>query len=312
MNLKTFAELSKRTLLAWSEDKAPRLGAALAYYSVFSLAPLLIIAISIAGLIFGPQAAQGQIVAQIQGTVGETTAEAVQEMLKQASDPTSGKLATVVGIVVLIFGASGVFGQLQDALNTIWKVTPKPGRGMINFFKDRFLSFAMVLGSGFLMLVSLMLTALIEAVSKHFTPDWLPGGPSLWRTTNWVVSLLVITLLFAMIFKVLPDVRLSWKDVAIGAAVTALLFMLGKFLIGLYLGYAGIQSAYGAAASVVVILIWVYYSSQLVLLGAEFTRVYAQWRGSRVVPKENARALTPEELARQGLTCQEAAAPTRS
>jgi membrane protein len=274
MNPKALWALVKQAGYDWYDDKAPRLGAALAYYSIFSIAPLLILVIAIAGLWLGPQGAQNDLVQEIKQTVGEDSGNAIQDMIRHASDRHAGIIATVVAVVVLLVGASGVFGALQDALNTIWKVTPKPGRPVLGFIKDRFLSFTMVLGTGFLLLVSLILTAVLEAVAKYISPTCLSGGLCLWQVVNAAVSFGIITLLFALIFKVLPDVILTWKDVWIGAAVTALLFTLGKYLIGVYLGRAGVASYYGAAGSMVVILVWVYYSAQILLFGAEFARVH--------------------------------------
>ena len=221
----------------------------MAYYTVFSLAPLLLLVIAIAGLFLGEQAAHGQIVKEIEDTVGKPVAESIQQILEHAHSPTEGGLAAVVAVITLLFGASGVFGQLQDALNTIWQVKPKPGRGILGIIRDRFLSLTMVLGTGFLLLVSLVITASVAALGKFLTPAALPGGTYVWQAVNLVVSFGLITLLFAMIFKVLPDVKIEWRDVWIGAAMTALLFTVGKFLLGYYLGRGSVTSAYGAAGS---------------------------------------------------------------
>jgi len=302
MNLKAIYQLLKTTFDEWNDASAPRLGAALAYYTVFSLAPLLLLVIAIAGLFLGEKAARGQIVEEIGDTVGGPVAESIQQMLEHAHSPTSGGIATAVAIVTLLFGASGVFGQLQDALNTIWQVKPKPGRGILGILRDRFLSMTMVLGTGFLLLVSLVVTAAIAALGKFLTPTALPGGTYLWQGVNLLVSLGLITLLFAMIFKVLPDVKIEWRDVWIGAVITAVLFTVGKFLLGYYLGRGSVTSAYGAAGSLVVLLIWVYYSSQILLFGAAFTRVYATRFGSGVRPAPNAVPVTEEARAEQGMT----------
>jgi membrane protein len=302
MRAKQIFELVKQAGIEWYQDKAPRLGAALAYYSIFSIAPLLILSIAVAARIFGEQAARGQIVEEIKGTVGEGAAEAVQQMLVHANSPQSGwGIATLVGIATLLFGASGVFGELQGALNTIWKVTPKSGRGLLGILKDRFLSFTMVLGTAFLLLVSLVLSAALQAISKYMPEIGTVGGLGLGHVANALLSLVVVTALFAMIFKVLPDVELGWRDVGVAALVTALLFSLGKFLIGLYLGRASVASAFGAAGSLVVILVWVYYSSQIVLYGAEFSRVYTRMLGRQVRPSANAVAMPCEESVRQGI-----------
>lgn len=288
MKLKTIFELLKETVKEWQDDKVSLWAAALAYYTVFSLAPLLLIAISIAGAVFGEEAARGELVTQIQGLIGPEGAAAVQAMIQNAHKPDSGgNIATIVGIVTLLFGASGVFGQLQDALNTIWEVKPKPGLGLKSFLLSRFLSFAMVLVIGFLLLVSLVLSAVLAGVGAFFgnlVPDYVIVGQIL----NFVISFSVITVLIAAIYKFLPDVEVPWKDLWIGAAVTSLLFSIGKYLIGLYLGNSGVTSTYGAAGSIVVILLWVFYSAQIILFGAEFTQVYSKHRGSGLRPSKHA------------------------
>lgn len=300
MKSKSTWELIKATFADWSEDKASRLAAALAYYTVFSIAPVLIISIAIAGLVFGHDAAQGQIVNQIRGMIGEESAKEIETMIVSASKPSSGILGSIVGIALLLFGASGVFGQLQDGLNTIWEVEAKPGRGVWGIIKDRFLSFTMVLGVGFLLLVSLVLSTALAALGEYLNA-LLPGVSWLWQIVNFVISFGVITLLFAMIYQYLPDVNIRWGDVWIGAAATALLFTIGKFLIGLYLGNSDIGSTYGAAGALVIILVWVYYSAQILFLGAEFTQVYANEYGSRIVPDEDAVPVTEEARAEQGM-----------
>uniref|UniRef100_B8HSD7 Ribonuclease BN n=1 Tax=Cyanothece sp. (strain PCC 7425 / ATCC 29141) TaxID=395961 RepID=B8HSD7_CYAP4 len=288
MRLRDSLRLLKETFAEWNEDQVPLLAAALAYYTVFSLAPLLLIAIAIAGAVFGEQAARGEIIGQIQSLVGSQGAEAIQTMLQNAQKPESGgNWATIFGVITLLLGASGVFGQLQQALNTIWEVKPKPGQGLRSFLQSRFLSFAMVLVMGFLLLVSLVLTAALAAIG-HFFGNLIPGFMLLWQTLNFVISLVVITVLFAAIYKVLPDVKVPWKNLWVGAGVTALLFSLGRFLIGLYLGSSGVTSTYGAAGSLVVILIWVFYSAQIILFGAEFTQVYSKYRGEPIEPSPHA------------------------
>lgn len=300
MNVRSAVDLLKETYKSWSEDKAPRLAAALSYYTIFSVAPLMIIAVAIASLIFRREAATGQIVAQIQHTVGPQAAQAIQEMVRHASRPSSGIIGSAIGIVTLLLGAGGVFGQLQDALNTVWEVAPKPGRSVLAMLKERFLSYSMTVGVGFLLLVSLVLSAGLVAMTKymgHAVP-WLSAiGPLL----DLLLSIAVFTLLFAMIFKVLPDAEVAWRDVWIGALMTAVLFALGKFLIGLYLGRSTVASAYGAAGSLVVLLLWVYYSAQILLFGAEFTKVYALKCGSRIVPAPDAVPVSHEARAQQGL-----------
>jgi membrane protein len=232
--------------------------------------------------------------------VGKTGAEAIQAMIASASQPKAGLIATVISIVTLLFGASGVFGALQDALNTIWEVTPKPGRGVLGAIRDRFVSFTMLLGVAFLLLVALVLSAGLAALGK-FVGGLLPVPEVVLQLVNLIISFGVITLLFAMIYRILPDVEIRWSDVWIGAAVTALLFTIGKFALGLYLGKGSVGSAYGAAGSLLVVLLWVYYSAQILFFGAEFTQVYANTYGSRVVPSSNAVPLTEEAQAEQGM-----------
>lgn len=277
--MKRYFLLFKQAFTEFGEDKAQRLGAALAYYTIFSLAPLLLIAISIAGMVFGREAAQGQIFGQLSGVLGPQAAETVQAMVKSAAKPKSGTIATIVGIVTLLFGAAGVFGQLKDALNTIWNVEPKKKGGILSMIKDRFLSFAMVFGTGFLLLVSLVLDASVAAAG-HFLGNRLPGGEALWQVVQIIVSLAVVTLLFALIFRFLPDIHPAWHDVWFGAVFTAVLFVLGKFALGIYLGKSAVGSSYGAAGSLVVLLLWVYYSAQILFFGAEVTQVYARKHGS--------------------------------
>jgi membrane protein len=282
------------------DDKAPRLGAALAYYTIFSLAPLLVIVLSVAGLIFhDKKKASGLIQEQVQDLVGEDGGKAVEQMVASADQPQTGKLATVLGVGMLLFGATVLFGQLQDALNTIWGVQPKPDRGLIaGIVRDRLLSFTMVLGTAFLLLMSLVVSAALSAMGRMFG-EW--GMSVAGQAVNLIVSVLVITVLFAMIYRFLPDAKIAWKDVWFGAFVTAVLFTAGKFLIGLYLGKAGTASSYGAAGSLAVLLIWLYYSSQIFLFGAELTKSYANLFGSRIVPKDYAEPVTAEARAQQGI-----------
>jgi membrane protein len=264
----------------WSSDNALTLGAALAYYTIFSIAPLLVLVIAVAGLVFGRAAAQGEIVTQIEGMLGPAGAELIESMIKRASEPASGVIATVISLVTMFFGASGVFAQLQSSLNRIWSAEPSRRTGVKGQLQRRAASFSMILGIGFLLLVSLALTALISGL--HSIIDAYLAVPSeLLSLTNTGVSFAIVTAMFAMIFKLLPDARIEWRDVWLGAAVTALLFTIGKSLIGIYLGRAGVTSVYGAAGSLVLVLLWVYYSSQLLFLGAEFTEVYSRRYGSR-------------------------------
>jgi membrane protein len=285
--LLTAWDLTKATFNQWIDDKSPRLGAALAYYTMFSLAPMLVVATAVAGLVFGEEAARGEIVGELQSLVGETGGRAIESLLRSANQPSQGIWATVVGVFTFLLGATTAFVELQDALNTVWGVQPKPGRGIMGLLRDRLLSFAMLLVIGFLLLVSLGMSAAISAISG-FLGSRLPGLSFLVQTINVVVSLAVVTVLFGLIFKVLPDVKLAWKDVWIGAFATGVLFTIGKYLIGLYLGRGSVASAYGAAGSVAVLLLWIYFTAQLLLLGAEFTQVYANRYGARVVPADNA------------------------
>ena len=298
MNASGLWEMLKEAGSEWVEDKAPRLGAALAYYTVFSIAPLLVIAIGVAGMVFGAEATQGYVAGQIEHLVGEEGGQAVQAMVASMAKPRAGALGTALGFAMLAFGAVGVFVQLKDALNTVWEVQSQPGRGVWGFVRDYVLSLAMVLGTAFLLLVSLVVSAALAALGG-LLGAWQTSAAGLAVTT--VFDLLMITLLFALIYRFLPDVKLAWKDVWLGATLTAALFTLGKFLIGLYLGRSGVASGYGAVGSLAVLLIWLYYSAQIFLFGAELTKAYADRFGSRIVPKEHAKPVTEEARAQQGI-----------
>ena len=287
MNVKVIWKLLSATFTKWTEDHAQRLGAALAFYTVFSLAPILLIVIAMAGLVFGQEAAEGHIIGQIQELVGDDSAKAIQGMLAYARRPSTSIIATGVALATLLLGATSVFAQVQDALNVIWGVETKSGRGIIQIIKDRFISFVAVLGSGFLLLVSLVLSAALAAVG-HTLESLLPAPELILQVVNFLLSFVVITLLFAMIYKLIPDVLNNWRDVWVGAGMTSLLFTIGKSLIGLYLGKSEIGLAYGAAGSLIVVLLWVYYASQIFLFGAEFTAVYAAFRGAQLKPTPNA------------------------
>jgi membrane protein len=294
MTLRWAWELTKETFSEWIDDKASRLAAGLAYYTMFSLAPLLIIAIGIAGLVFGEEAAQGRVMGEVQGLIGASGAAFLQDMLASSREPAHGVAATVIGVAVLLFGATGVFGQLQDAMNTIWEVKPRPGRGLRGILADRFLSFAMVLGTGFLLLVSLALSAAFAAIGEYVS-GWLPIPEAALQAANFGVSFALTAFLFALIFKVVPDAKIAWRDVGVGAVLTAFLFSIGKLLIGIYLGKSSVASAFGAAASPVVLMVWIYYSAQILFLGAEFTQVYATRYGSRIRPARGASLVVPEK-----------------
>lgn len=279
--LGTVATLAKETVTRWTEDKASALAAALAYYSLFSLAPLVLIAVAVAGLVFGQQAAEGQLYSQLAGLMGDATAKALQNMVANMHQQEGGGIiATIVGIATLLFGASGVFAQLQDSMNTIWKARSPTTNGIVDFLRVRMVSFSMVLGIGFLLLVSLILSAVLAALGDYLGL-FLPGGAAVGHALNAAVSLVVVTALFAMIYKMLPDTPVAWSDVWVGALLTSFLFTVGKFAIGFYLGKASVASSYGAAGSVVILLLWVYYSSLILYLGAEFTHVYSMRHGSR-------------------------------
>ncbi|MBA2564056.1 MAG: YihY/virulence factor BrkB family protein, partial [Gemmatimonadetes bacterium] len=300
MRVQALVPLLKSSFRDWQEDKASRLAAALAYYTIFAIAPLLVIAIGIAGMAFGREAAQGQVVREMQGLLGEEGARMIQETIQSAGREDRGLLATAIGVIVLLFGASGVFGQLKDGLNTIWEVAPKPGRGLLGIVKDRFASFTMVLGIGFLLLVSLGVSAWLGKLGE-LAGEHVPGPPILAAALHFAVSFGVITVLFAMIYKILPDVEIRWGDVWLGAAATALLFTAGKFLLGFYLGKGSAGSAFGAAGGLVILLVWVYWSAQILFFGAEFTQVYANEYGSRIVPDEDAVGVTAETRAQEGM-----------
>jgi membrane protein len=287
------------TFSEWNADRAPRLGAALAFYTVFALAPGLLLITALAGLLLGQDAAQAQIIGQIQELVGFSGARAVQAAIESARDAGGTLAATSFGVVTLLFALWGVFGELQDALNTIWGVTTKPGRGVMGAIRTRFWSVTMVVGIGFFLLVSLAASAWLAALGKFFARG-LSLPASVMETGNALLSFAIITCLFAMIYKLLPDVKVAWRHVWIRAAVSTLLFTIGKSLIGLYLGGSAVASVYGAAGSLIVILLWVYYSAQIVFLGAEFTKVYSRRFGPVVVLDPTAVPLTAAARGRAG------------
>jgi len=264
----------------WSDINAPRLGAALSFYTMLSIAPLLVVSIAIAGMAFGEQAARGQIVSQIQNLVGTEGGKAIQAMLEHAHRPGEGILAGLFGIFTLLFGASGVFLELRDALNLIWGIKARNSSGLKALVRDRFTAFTLVVGIGFLLLVSLLVNAAIAAAESFFG-DFLPIPGAVLHLINILISFVGVTFCFGLLYKVVPDARIEWRDVWIGAGVTAALFSVGKFIIGLYIGKAALGSTFGAAGSLVVFLVWVYYSAQIFYLGAEFTRSFAERHGSR-------------------------------
>jgi membrane protein len=300
MPLQSAIGLVKDTVRAWSADKVARMGAALSYYTVFSLAPLLIVVIAVAGLFFGEDATRGRIVDQLTGLIGADGARLVQTMIQKSSHPRAGIIATVIGLATLLLGATGVLMELHEALNAIWK-TESQARGWRRALRDRLLSFGVVLAFGFLLLVSMILSAGLAAVGGRLS-SMVPGWVVVGYVLNYGVSLLLVAALIGAIFKLLPDVRLRWRDVWVGSLVTSVLFHLGKFLIGLYLGKASVGSPFGAAGSLAVLLVWIYYTSQIFLLGAEFTRVHALRSGLTVSRKSN-------EQRSPGRAGTEAAAP---
>jgi membrane protein len=279
--------LLKTTATQWINDKCPQLGAALAYFTVFSLAPLVLILLAFFGLFFGSDHARDKIIEQLRYMIDPSGIQVIKDIASSAAKPQSGILATLLGIVVGLFGASGVFGQLQDALNTIWGVKAKPGAGLWAFLRARFLSFAMVAGVCFLLLVSLTVESVLRGLSTYLQ-NLLPGGHILALLLFLILDVGAVIALFAMIFRFLPDIKIGWRDVWIGASLTGLLFVLGKFILGLYLGSGAAGSAYGAASSLITLLLWIYYSAQILLFGAEFTQVYTHSYGSRIEPEDHA------------------------
>ncbi len=304
MNIKSLFALTKESFSEWSEDRASRLAAALAYYTVFSLVPLLVIIISLAGLLGRGSDVENQVLFQMQNLIGEQGRAFFQDLITNASKPSTGITATIIGFVTLLFGALGVFGELQESLNTIWEVKVKPAGGVWESIKrlvfKRLISFTMVLGIGFLLLVSLVVSAGLAAV-QDYIGYLLPLPDIVLSLLNFAISFTLITLLFALIFKILPDADIAWRDVWLGAVVTSLLFTIGKFAIATYLGRSSIQSSFGAAGTLALVLVWVYYSAQILFLGAEFTQVYANKYGSRIVPDRNAVPISEEARAKQGM-----------
>jgi membrane protein len=291
------SSLLKQTFQEWLQDKAPQLGAALAYYTVFSLAPLILVLLAIIGFLFRDDraGAWNKITQQMSYFLDPSALQVVQNIAQKASQPGKSVIATIIGVALALFGASGVFGQLQDALNTIWGVKAKPGTGIWGFLRARFLSFAMVAGICFLLLVSLAIEALLKGFS-HYVQSVVPGGIVIALTVYLVFDFVVVVLLFAMIFKFLPDVKIQWRDVWIGAVMTAIFFGIGKWALGLYLSSGAAGSAYGAASSLITLLLWVYYSSQILLFGAEFTQVYSDRAGRGVEPSEYAVRVQTSEI----------------
>lgn len=301
MNPSRVIKLLKATAREWYKDKALRLSAAMAYYSIFSIAPLLVIALSMAGMVLGPEAVRGHLDEQLESVMSPRAAESVQSMVESASRPADSIWNAILGFGVLLVGASGVFGQLKDALNTIWEVKVKPGgSGVMTFLRQRLLNFGMVLVIGFLLLTSLLLTTALTSFNDYLDHIFaLP--PAIWIVATFLVSFGMVTLLFAFIFKVLPDAQIEWRHVWIGAIVTAALFEVGKLALGWYLGRESTASSFGAAGAVVLLLLWVYYASCILFFGAEFTQVYAREDGKVVAPAENAQPVSAAQRTEEGL-----------
>ena len=298
-------DLVKKTIKEWNEDKASRLAAALAYYTVFSIPPLLVVAIGIASLFTERSVVEDQLINQAGSLMGSQGSEAIETILESVESPGNSEiLPTIIGIVLLLLGASGVFTQLQDAMNTIWDVESDPDRGFIGAIKERFLSFTMVLAIGFVLLVSLLLSTLLTTFGD-FVGQIISETEMILLVVNFVISFGAIALLFALIFKVVPDVDITWRDVAIGSLLTAVLFKLGEYALGIYFERSDPTSAFGAAGSVILLLLWVYYSVQILFLGAEFTQVYATEHGSGIRPERGAVVLTEEAKAKQGIPSEE-------
>jgi membrane protein len=279
-----FWSLMKQSIQAWSDDYAPSMGAALAYYTAFSLAPLLLLVIAIAGVVFGQEAARGEIIGQLRGLLGEPGARTIEELLTSASQPHASAVASLVGVVTLLLGATSVFGELQSALDRIWRAPPiQQTSGLLALLRSRLVSFGMVIAMGFLLLVSLIIGAALSAAGR-WAGTMLPARTIVLEVVNLGAGLAVTALLFAIAYRMLPRARIAWSDVWIGAGVTAVLFTVGKYLIGVYMGRAGVSSGFGAAGSLIAVLVWVYYSAQIFLLGAEFTWVFAHRHGSAQDP----------------------------
>jgi membrane protein len=281
MTTRQFLGLMKKALSAWSDDYAPSMGAALSYYTLFSITPLLVIVIAIAGFFFGDDAVRGEVFTQLNGLLGADGASAVEQMLKSVNKPAEGAIAALISIGVLIVGATTVLGELQNDLDRIWRAPTVTRRGGLSgFARSRLLSIAMILGIAFILIVSLVFSAVLAAVGKWWGA-WFGGWALLAHVFDLLASFALMTGLFAMIYKIVPSVHIQWRDVWVGAAVTSMLFAIGKVLIGLYLGRSGVTSGFGAAGSLVLLMVWVYYSAQIFLIGAEFTWAYAHEFGSR-------------------------------
>ena len=290
-------DLTAASFAEWSEDRVSRMAASLAFYTVFSIAPMLVIAIWVAGQVFDAKAVSAEVSEQLRLLMGSAAARAVETLLVSAARQTTGGwIATILGILLLIYTSTNVFAELQDSMNTIWEVKARPGKLWWQILHDRLVSFAMVLGIAFLLMVSLLLSAVLSALSRYIS-----NGGEVWTLINLLLSFSVFTVLFGLLFKYLPDANVRWRDVIFGAVFTSVLFNLGKFLIGRYLGRESVSSIYGAAGSLAILLLWVYYSAQILYIGAEFTQVYARRHGRRIEPERGAVSISEEERVQQGI-----------
>ena len=296
-------DLVKQTATEWIADDAPQLGAALAYYSVFSLAPMVLLLIAVVGVLFrdDPAGAWSKITEQMSYFLDKSAIATVQQIAAQVSSPAKSVLGGTIGFAFALFGASGVFGQLQNALNIIWGVKSKPGRGIWGFIRSRFLSFALIAGIGFLLLISLVIEAAIKGFS-HYLQSVLPGALTIVIPIYLIFDCVIVTAVFGMIFKILPNAVIRWRDVWVGAVLTAILFLIGKWALGMYLGSGAASSAYGAASSLITLLLWIYYSSQILLFGAEFTQVYAHVCGADIKPDKYAIRIERKEIEKPRAT----------
>ncbi len=287
-------EVIVNTFNAFSDDKVTKLSASLAYYTVFSMGPLLVVIISFCGLFLKREAIEGKIYGILQGFLGSDTAKELQDIIRHAAVSDKSSVVATIGIVTLLLGATSVFAEIQDSINSIWGLKPKPKRGWLKMVQNRFLSFSVIVSLGFLLLVSLSISGLIEVVNKHLQVSFPQITVAIFYVVNWVLTLGISTLIFAVIFRVLPDAEIRWKDVFVGSLITAVLFSLGKFGISIYISQTKVGSTYGAAGSLVILLVWIYYSSIILYLGAEFTKAYAVKYGAPIRP--NSYAVTTKQI----------------
>lgn len=298
-------EVLKDTFKGFSNDKVTKLSGSLAYYTVFSMGPLLVVIISLCGLFLAREAVEGKVYAVLQGFVGSDTAIQLQQIIKNASIGNKGTVAAIVGLITLLIGATTVFAEIQDSVNVIWGLKPKPKRGWLKFLQNRFLSFSVIVSLGFLLLVSLSISGIVESINDRLKTSFPGVAIVIFYIVNLLLNFVISMLIFGVVFKVLPDARIKWRDVITGAIVTAILFMLGKFGISLYISQTKVGSTYGAAGSLVVLLVWVYYSSIILYIGAEFTKAYAVKYGTPIHPNEYAVTTKEVEIETDGRSVQE-------